>query len=402
MLTYLIFLKHSRFPFSENEDSAGTRVGIHQKLQEKKEKHLAELQMIEEEIKHGKLGGPGSANNMGSGDDGRNSLPHQVVPNVKRHINLDSQQIQASSPVMRSEGSTPNVFNDLNIMSSSNLDDINNLNKYTRNYDPLYNRFGLDGINIPVLDKEDVTRNVSPISSQLSATESNAMAHQIVPRTKMSHNVSRNPFAENYQPNFPNTFAENFIATDRTTSLSPQNTAKSPNRLVNSPNIEHNNFHLNHSRQIPGTYSNSLENNGTENLPFPYNVIPPPKSQLDNRNIAITQQQSHASGQQQSITTPSNSNNHLSMQQRLKMQRAKTPEILLAPHYLDNSRVYYEWVARDPIFRLQQNASNSKPLQHHPVSSGDENLDDHDDSVLGCGQDGYRIPSDIDSQVKFI
>lgn len=39
---------------SENEGSAGSRVNIHQKLQEKKQKQLAELKIIEEEIKQGK------------------------------------------------------------------------------------------------------------------------------------------------------------------------------------------------------------------------------------------------------------------------------------------------------------------------------------------------------------
>lgn len=40
---------------SENEGSAGSRVNIHQKLQEKKQKQLAELKIIEEEIKQGNI-----------------------------------------------------------------------------------------------------------------------------------------------------------------------------------------------------------------------------------------------------------------------------------------------------------------------------------------------------------
>lgn len=40
---------------SENEGSAGSRVNIHQKLQEKKQKQLAELKIIEEEIKQGSV-----------------------------------------------------------------------------------------------------------------------------------------------------------------------------------------------------------------------------------------------------------------------------------------------------------------------------------------------------------
>ncbi|CAG9859443.1 unnamed protein product [Phyllotreta striolata] len=62
---------------SENEGSSvGSRVNIHQKLQEKKQKQLAELKIIEEEIKQGKLVGPGGA----EFDD------RQPIPRTKRHV----------------------------------------------------------------------------------------------------------------------------------------------------------------------------------------------------------------------------------------------------------------------------------------------------------------------------
>lgn len=62
---------------SENEGSSvGSRINIHQKLQEKKQKQLAELKIIEEEIKQGKLGGPVNADP----DD------RQPIPRAKRHI----------------------------------------------------------------------------------------------------------------------------------------------------------------------------------------------------------------------------------------------------------------------------------------------------------------------------
>lgn len=62
---------------SENEgSSAGSRVNIHQKLQEKKQKQLAELKIIEEEIKQGKLVGPESMDL----DD------RQPIPRTKRHL----------------------------------------------------------------------------------------------------------------------------------------------------------------------------------------------------------------------------------------------------------------------------------------------------------------------------
>lgn len=368
------------------------------------------MKIIEEEIKQGKLGGPAGNNKLGYGDDGRQSLPRQPIPNVKKHINLDPQEWRTSSPELCANTLSSNMFNDLNVMSSPNIDEINNLNKYTRSYDPLYNSFGLNGINIPALGKDKFTamennqRNMSPISSQISATESNSITRQIVSRTKIPHNAPRNPFAETYRANFPNLYADGFIANDRAQSMSPRNITNSPNRLTNNsggvagatavpPHYDHNSLYLNHPRQISGTYSSNMENAGAEKLAFPYNVIPPPRSKLDSR-----------SNQPQSINSSRNVNGHGAsvQQQRLnfqrQMQRAKTPEILLAPHYLDNARVYYDWVAREPVYRLQNR--NNKQHQHHVVSSGDENLDDHDDSILEIRENGYRVPSDIDSQVN--
>ncbi|XP_063218372.1 uncharacterized protein LOC134528566 [Bacillus rossius redtenbacheri] len=65
---------------SENDaSSAGSRVNIQQKLQEKKRQQLAELRVIEEEIKQGKIPRQGAG-----GEDG-GSLPRQPIPRAKRH-----------------------------------------------------------------------------------------------------------------------------------------------------------------------------------------------------------------------------------------------------------------------------------------------------------------------------
>ncbi|XP_050293633.1 XK-related protein 6-like [Anthonomus grandis grandis] len=62
---------------SENEGSSvGSRVNIHQKLQEKKQKQLAELKIIEEEIKQGKLVGPENAD----------FEDRQPIPRAKKHV----------------------------------------------------------------------------------------------------------------------------------------------------------------------------------------------------------------------------------------------------------------------------------------------------------------------------
>lgn len=85
---------------SENEaSSVGSRVNIQQKLHEKKQKQLAELRVIEEEIKQGKLarptcavggGGPGGGGSGApSGLEEFGSLPRQPIPRAKRHDAAD-------------------------------------------------------------------------------------------------------------------------------------------------------------------------------------------------------------------------------------------------------------------------------------------------------------------------
>lgn len=323
---------------------------------------MAELKIIEEEIKQGKLNGPLNTNRHGLDDESTASLPRQPIPHVKKHINIDPHEWRTSSPEMCVDGTTNCLFNDLNVISPSN--DINNLNKFTRNYDPLYNSFALNAANIPALKAiENNQRNMSPIPSQISAAESNSMTRQIVPRSKIPHNGPRNlNFTESYHSNFPNVFADNNFnnSNERAQSSNVRNAANSPSRLV------------------AATHS-ANDDNGMN------------KIHNDNNN-----NQNHLSVSQQQRL-------HLQRQ----MQRAKTPEILLAPHYLDNARVYYDWRDREqPAYRMKLSNNGQKqqqqqpPQQHHVISSGDENLDDHDDSVLGIGPTGYRIPSDIDSQVS--
>ncbi|GBO99265.1 hypothetical protein EVAR_31389_1 [Eumeta japonica] len=67
---------------SENEGSSvGSRVNIQQKLQEKKQKQLAELRVIEEEIKQGKL----AKTTPAAPDEIYSSLQRQPIPRAKTH-----------------------------------------------------------------------------------------------------------------------------------------------------------------------------------------------------------------------------------------------------------------------------------------------------------------------------
>lgn len=67
---------------SENEGSSvGSRVNIQQKLQEKKQKQLAELRVIEEEIKQGKL----AKTTPVAAEEIYSSLQRQPIPRAKTH-----------------------------------------------------------------------------------------------------------------------------------------------------------------------------------------------------------------------------------------------------------------------------------------------------------------------------
>ena len=102
---------------------------------------------------------------------------------------------------------------------------------------------------------------------------------------------------------------------------------------------------MDHTRQISGNF---IENNGAS--AFPYNVVPPPRNKLESRATPTAPIQAQSSNTNttgsNSGTTNNNQINNLNTTKR-QMQRAKTPEILLAPHYLENSRVYYDWVVRE-------------------------------------------------------
>lgn len=103
---------------SENEGSVGSsRVNIHQKLAEKKQKQLAELKIIEEEIKQGKIG---------VSKDNASCLPRQPIPRSKKHINIDS--IEWSTQESKDDNK---MFN--------NLDELNNLN--SSEYNPIYTMY---------------------------------------------------------------------------------------------------------------------------------------------------------------------------------------------------------------------------------------------------------------------
>ncbi|XP_042868182.1 uncharacterized protein LOC122250694 [Penaeus japonicus] len=87
-----------------------------------------------------------------------------------------------------------------------------------------------------------------------------------------------------------------------------------------------------------------------------------------------------------------------------RKQRSQTPEILLAPHYLDNTRIYYDY--QDPRWKYGNNyhlpsddmsgSSHSKRSTKRRNRKADKNSDNRDKVIYKS----YRIPSDLDSQIS--
>lgn len=98
---------------SENEGSSvGSRVNIQQKLQEKKQKQLAELRVIEEEIKQGKLAVAAPL----SIDEIYSSLQRQPIPKTKKHIDIQPLAWTPPSPQLTSLRQT---FNKLAVQTNN-------------------------------------------------------------------------------------------------------------------------------------------------------------------------------------------------------------------------------------------------------------------------------------------
>lgn len=89
-------------------------------------------------------------------------------------------------------------------------------------------------------------------------------------------------------------------------SSSPSNI----NNRSNSLNVDEVSEH----RLSPRDIANLNKQHSSRFSAPPYHIVPPPKTKQVNHPLIR------------------NANN-----------RSKTPEILLAPHYLDNSRIYYDW-----------------------------------------------------------
>ncbi|GLV39629.1 hypothetical protein CBL_08304 [Carabus blaptoides fortunei] len=375
---------------SENEcSSVGSRVNIHQKLQEKKQKQLAELKIIEEEIKQGKLGGP-IANSPLPGEDIYSSLARQPIPRTKKHVeplcwpppSPDIQDIDDGADFQQSHEMNANMNGNLNKLSNykQNLGDLANMNANLNNLGALnnlstygllannlasrispsqnLNSLGIYGQNINSIDSIGSVHSRSPNQnvgelgelgglSPILSSDNGSIPRQILPKSKLRGYERRDESSASISSRM-NVYSDANLGFRAIQNAYADRRDES--RQIQSQNISPRPFRP----------------------PYPYHLVPPPRTK-------------------QNAPLPRSS-------------RSKTPEILLAPHYLDNTRVYYDWGGERHFYQPDEDNSTLQ-RRNEPNSVSDcenivdsqceQNMDDN-----ACMYKSYRIPSDIDSQIS--
>lgn len=275
---------------SETEGSvASSRINIQLKLQEKKQKQLAELKIIEEEIKQGKLGRPKVSDQFENDDGGKVSLlPRQPAPRAKKHIDIET--IDFSQNTSGSDAENMNILlhqlqqNNENVM-------FNNFSSTCGGIAAALTKFST---NIAISEKpvNSLSNKQPSVSSTMTSTtsenENNSLTRQMVSSRKklLHHNLGNNLNVQS--------------------RVSPS---------------DHRACHY----DLRQSAYNSLEG----------------KNKTDTNRSAG---KNETFGSNNNVNTNSIEKDKSLASQLLKrqMQRGNTPEILLAPNHLDTNAHYYQ------------------------------------------------------------
>ncbi|XP_045455722.1 uncharacterized protein LOC123665465 [Melitaea cinxia] len=370
---------------SENEGSSvGSRVNIQQKLQEKKQKQLAELRVIEEEIKQGKL----AKTTPVAAEEIYSSLQRQPIPRAKTHAeppawpSIEMTHSYQNYPVLPHTCNMYSTYTELK--PEYNVPNFQNNENSTTDMraQNMYNQ-----------DSRTFYENPSNLRNEINRTPLRSPNYLAIGENrKYESNVCRSPrnvlnsSPRNY---LPDVSANNYEATaQNNTRIPAQNNQKiySEDRQnmtdfsgyceENAQNV-YNKFGENKEEYVSALQS--LANvQGMENIRGIYNEVG--NCNQYNHNCERIFPYPGLGGKK--------------MEQLRKIQRCRTPEILLAPHYLEscNRQVCCNWGG--PY-------SNRKKEDTGPgggaggaaggASSGSDSPD---------ARDTPRPPSDIDSQIS--
>lgn len=311
---------------SENEGSSvGSRVNIQQKLQEKKQKQLAELRVIEEEIKQGKL----AKTTPVAAEEIYSSLQRQPIPRAKTHAephawpSIEMTHSYQNYPVCNIYPTYTEIKPDFSINFQSNENpqqDMNDPLKMRR----LPNRY--DNTRTfyenPANIRSDVTRTALGSPNYLALNENR------------SYDANGCGSARNVLNNSPRTYLPD-VSNNYQSGL-------------DKPRIAQNSIYSDDHRQI-GEYSGYCEGNQYSKYETKDEYVSALHSALHVQNIDNIRNNYDGCGQYsqncERFQYPGLAGKK--MEQMRKMQRCRTPEILLAPHYLEgcNRQVCCHWGA---------------------------------------------------------
>ncbi|KAG7300898.1 hypothetical protein JYU34_015240 [Plutella xylostella] len=382
---------------SENEGSSvGSRVNIQQKLQEKKQKQLAELRVIEEEIKQGKL----AKTTPVAVEEIYSSLQRQPIPRAKTHADppswpaLDITHPYQNYPVLPHTCNIYPTYTEIkqtyNFPNGTENGTANELNEQ------------LNARRIPNrgVYSQDPGRTFyeSPANGRAEVNRTPLRTYLVGETRSYETNGCGSP--KNALNNSPRAYAGDVSSANNSYERPSLDKSRIP--IQNTPIYE--------DRQNLGEYSGYCENNN-QNMYNKGEYVAAIQTALSNAqgvdirtysdaNNPVYGQNGGNAGYGQNGGNPGYGQNgdrlfpytgvaKSKLEVMRKMQRCRTPEILLAPHYLEgcNRQVCCHWGAPQPY-------NGRKKEDGVGASSGEES------SPEGVPRDTPRPPSDIDSQIS--
>lgn len=336
---------------SENESSVGSRVNIQQKLQEKKQKQLAELKVIEEEIKQGKLVGPQNTGTLSSNDDGRqHTLPRQPIPRIKKHIDLDPTKFWTNDD---NGGGYSNMMMLQNCYAdASSVDDPTG--------------YMVDHHQTPPIPS---SANFGQTNNLNMPNDGNSLTRAVIAKSKVPRNYHQNIQATTATPS--PTITGHHPDTN-TTNSNKSSSNQSQSRALHMDTSNYKN-----QRHLPASVlsSSSRASPNIQDSQFAYNMILPTQKLGSNQATPTIQNAQ--------INSPIMHLLHQQQQQQQKQSKKMGPSTVLSPH---------------PY--LEQNG-----MDHNEVYGWDRggtlsSEDEEDNTHHLHGPDGSKVPSDIDSQMS--
>lgn len=304
---------------SETEGSvASSRINIQLKLQEKKQKQLAELKIIEEEIKQGKLGRGCKMTHDSCDNDEAKILPRLPAPRSKRHIDIETIDFNRRN----SSCSEADNVNILLYQLQQQKNESSNL---------LYNNFSspssmgiaaaLTKFSHEILTNLNIGENTNNISNNTNSIKQPSASSTMTSTTSENEN---------------NSLTRQMVSTRKKLlhhNLVSNNLSASPSR-IGSP----------HYDPRPSAY-NSLES----------------KSKTDT-NRSSNSKNDNSNGNNVNTNSIEKEKSLASQLIKRQMARGNTPEILLAPSHLDGNAHFYQH------YQAHMNAQGPKvPLRTNGV-----------------------------------